>query len=95
MSQESEKEGRQRRVRRGRRMLATTARRCPARAKTAVRQAAGAARHKSAAAAAASDNVKNFKIYRWDPNEKVGFGGQVGAAASLSRCLAYFAVVKT
>lgn len=23
------------------------------------------------AAAAASENVKNFKIYRWDPNEKV------------------------
>lgn len=54
-------------------MLATTARRCPAGAKTAARRAAGAARSKSAvAAAAASENVKNFKIYRWDPNEKVG-----------------------
>lgn len=28
-------------------------------------------RCKSAAAAPAADNVKNFKIYRWDPNEKV------------------------
>lgn len=34
--------------------------------------AAAARRCKSAAAApAASASVKNFKIYRWDPNEKV------------------------
>lgn len=50
-------------------MLATAARRCPG-AKTAARRAAGATRCKSAVAAT-SDNVKNFKIYRWDPNEKV------------------------
>lgn len=63
-------------------MLVATAGRCTAGAKTAVVAAAGrtaaasgATRSKSAvaAAAAASDNVKNFKIYRWDPNEKVGF----------------------
>lgn len=38
------------------------------------RQAAGAIRCKSAVASAAAgtaENVKNFKIYRWDPNEKV------------------------
>lgn len=57
-------------------MLAATARRCPAGARAAAeRRAAGSTRSKSAVAAAAtaSENVKNFKIYRWDPNEKVGF----------------------
>lgn len=69
------KEGR--REQKSDRMLATTARRCSAgAAKRASRQAAaaaaGATRHKSAvAAAASSESVKNFKIYRWDPNEKV------------------------
>lgn len=64
-------------------MLAATARRCPAGAAAAAKQAAGAAtRSKSAvAAAAASEHVQNFKIYRWDPNEKVGLFARARVAA--------------
>lgn len=42
-----------------------------AKAVVARQQVAGAARCKSAVAAASSESVKTFKIYRWDPNEKV------------------------
>ncbi|CAN0266223.1 unnamed protein product [Pylaiella littoralis] len=57
-------------------VAASAARRSPGSAAAAAaavggRQAAGTARCKSAvAAAAAAESVKNFKIYRWDPNEK-------------------------
>lgn len=62
-------------------MLATTAaaaasgsRRSAAAGAKAVagwKAAGGASRCKSAVAAASSESVKTFKIYRWDPNEKV------------------------
>ena len=40
-------------------------------ASAAARSAAVRCKSAAAAAAPASDNVKNFKIYRWDPHEKV------------------------
>ena len=44
-------------------------------------------RAKSAVAAAASENVKNFKIYRWDPNEKVGTGACSFISVPVVGCL--------
>lgn len=52
-------------------MFATTGSAVTRRSFTAGLARSAAVVRRKSAAAAASDNVKNFKIYRWDPNEKV------------------------
>lgn len=89
-------------------MLATTVRRSPAAAARAYRHGAGAAAAAGAtrcksAVAAESESIKNFKIYRWDPNEKVslivraprvlGKEGRFSVSSPLSSLAAHCSVV--